>query len=353
MDIYQLLIFLSYLVFIAFVCNFLLKKAIYFFPRWGWKDRFESHSTHTVEKPRGGGIVLALLFFASLPLFLPWDQKLFGFLLSGLLIVGINFLDDRFRIAWWKRLLVEIVGALIIVFSGIEIAVLTNPFNDTALFLDSSFPLFSKVLTVFWILIFINMMNWVDGIDGLATGIGGISSIVLFVLSLLPFVNQPGIAQVALILAVLLVVFLKFNFFPAKIKLGDTGATFIGFVLAILAIFSSAKIATFFLVLGIPLLDVVWVVGRRVFIEKKSPMQGDKKHLHHRLLRLGLSVRQVCYLLYALTAILGLVALVLNGAAMKLAAILLMCLFTVLFFARVSYLEHEKLGTGDAEGQLE
>lgn len=342
MDIRQLLFFLVYVIATCLVANFFLKKAIKIFPIWGWKDRPEAHSIHQIEKPRGGGLVLAILFFLSLPIFLPLDYRLVGFILSGILIVGINFLDDRFRIVWWQRLLVEIVGAIIVVSSGIEIAVLTNPFTNTAIFLDTALPFLAKILTVLWILVFINMMNWIDGIDGLATGIGGISCLVLFALSLMPFVNQPGIAKVALLLAALLFVFLRFNFFPAQIKLGDTGATFIGFALAILAIFSSAKIATFFLVLGIPLLDVVWVVGRRVLLEKKSPMTGDKKHLHHRLLRLGLSVPQVCYLLYTITAILGGISLLLNGATMKLAAIIIMCVGMVGFFTRIAYLEHQK-----------
>lgn len=336
------LIFLLFSIIIVSLAYVLIHFAIQFFPRWGWKDRFENHSTHAVEKPRGGGIVMAGLFFLSLPFFLPLDRRLIGFMVGGILIVGINFLDDRFRIAWWQRLLVELLAAAIVVGVGIEIDVVTNPLSNTAIFISEIFPWLAKAVTVFWILLFINMMNWLDGVDGLATGMGMISSLVLCGLSLLPFVNQPAIAEVALLLALLLATFLRFNFFPAKIKLGDAGATFIGYALAILAIFSSAKIATFFLVLGIPLLDVVWVIGRRVLVEKKSPMQGDKKHLHHRLLRLGLTVPQLCYFLYSLTAILGIIALTLQGAGMKLLAIILMCCFTAIFFTAIALLERKK-----------
>lgn len=338
----QVEFFLIYLVAITFIAHYLIKRAVVLFPRWGWKDRFEAHSTHEVEKPRGGGAILALLFFISLPFFLPLDTKLVAFISSGLLIVGVNFLDDRFRLAWWLRFAVELIASFIIVQAGIEITVVTNPLSNTAVFFGLDFPLLAKLLSIFWPLLFINMMNWVDGVDGLATGISLITALVLCVLSLLPFVNQPAIAQVCLVLATLLAVFLTFNFFPAKIKLGDAGATFLGFALSVLAIFSSAKIATFFLVLGIPLLDLVWVVGRRVFIEKKSPMQGDKKHLHHRLMRLGLTAPQVCYLLYSLTALLGLISLTLNGAILKFAAIIVMCLCTGVFFARIAYLEKKE-----------
>lgn len=335
--------FIGFLVGIAIICYFLLKKAIVWFPQWGWKDRFEAHSIHEIEKPRGGGIILAILFFASLPLFLAFDEKLIGFILGGIIVVGINFLDDRYKIPWWIRLVFELLGCLIVVHAGIEMNVLTNPFTNEALFLGVLLPWLPKLMTVIWILLFINMINWTDGVDGLASGISLITCLVLFELCMFPLVYQPMMGKVALVLAVLLAVFLKFNFFPAKIKLGDAGATFLGFSLAILAIFSSAKIATFFLVLGIPLLDMVWVVTRRIFIEKRSPMKGDKKHLHHRLLRLGLSAPQICYLLYTITAVLGVVAFSLQGATRKFIAILLMCLLTTIFFARVSYLERKKL----------
>lgn len=330
------------LVFITFG---LLRKAVVLFPKWGWRDRTEKHSTHVVPRPRAGGVVIAGLFFTALLFILPWDQHLWGFLLGGILIVGINFIDDKYRLPWWVRLLVEILACLVVVAFGIQIATLTNPFTNEAWFLFLNNPWISKVITVFWILLFVNMMNWVDGMDGLATGISLISSLTLGCLSLLSFVNQPTIAQAAFLLAILLCVFLYFNFYPAKILLGDSGATFLGFSLAILAIFSSAKVASFFLVLGIPLLDAFWVVGRRIFIDKKSPTQGDKKHLHHRLLNLGLTVPQVCLLLYSLAALFGMVSLILQGARAKLAAIIVMCLFAIVFFSTIYVLERRRENT--------
>jgi UDP-GlcNAc:undecaprenyl-phosphate GlcNAc-1-phosphate transferase len=329
-------------IILAFLAFALLRKAVVVFPKWGWKDRTENHSTHTVSRPRAGGIVIAGLFFVSLLLILPWDQHLWGFLLGGILIVGVNFIDDKYRLPWWVRLIVEIIACLIVVAFGIQISVLTNPFTNEAWFLFLNNPWMTKAITIFWILLFVNMMNWVDGMDGLASGISLISSLTLGLLSLLPFVNQPTIAQAAFLLAVLLCVFLYFNFYPAKILLGDSGATFLGFTLAILAIFSSAKVASFFLVLGIPILDAFWVAGRRVFIDKKSPTQGDKKHLHHRLLNLGLTVPQICLLLYSIAALFGMVSLILQGARAKLAAIIVMCLFAIIFFTTIYLLERRK-----------
>lgn len=175
------------------------------------------------------------------------------------------------------------------------------------------------------------MLNWLDGLDGLATGISGISALTLFGLALLPFVNQPDMATLALILAGSLVAFLIFNFYPAKIRLGDSGSTFLGFTLAVLAIFASGKIATFFLVLGLPLLDVAWVIFRRVFVEKKSPFHGDQKHFHHRLLSLGFSERKVVLVYYFFCASFGTIALILQGARQKMLAILTLLLATAVF----------------------
>ncbi len=334
--------FWPYLLVVTFVCWAFLRLAIKHFPKWGWRDRQEAHSIHAVAKPRGGGIVIAALFFASLPLLLPWDQKLLGFIIGGILIVAINFIDDKYKVPWWLRLFVEIIACGVVVLCGIELSILTNPITNQVWFLAEAFPLLTKLLTIVWIIVSINMMNWIDAVDGLVTGVGTISALTLFGLCLLPIVNQPGIAAVSLLLAVLALVFLYFNFFPSKIILGDTGATFFGFVLAILAIFSSTKVATFFLVLGIPLLDVVWVVGRRILVEKKSPMQGDKKHLQHRLMNLGLTSPQICYVFYSIAASFGLLSLVLQGARAKLIAVIIMCVFALGFFTLIYILERRK-----------
>lgn len=331
--------FCLYALLIGLIAFVLLRKAVIVFPKWGWKDRSEKHSTHTIPRARAGGAILAALFFVSLLLILPWDQHLWGFLIGGILIVGVNFIDDKYRLTWWLRLVVEVLACLIVVHFGIQISILTNPFTNEAWFFLANNPWIAQALTIFWILLFVNMMNWLDGMDGLASGISLVSSLTLASLSLLSFVNQPTIAQCAFLLAVLLLVFLYFNFFPAKILLGDSGATFLGFTLAILAIFSSAKVASFFLVLGIPLLDAVWVVGRRILIDKKSPTQGDKKHLHHRLLNLGLTVPQICILLYSIAALFGIASLILQGARAKLAAIIVMCVFALVFFTVIYLLE--------------
>lgn len=307
--------------------------AVQLLPRFGFMDRREAHSTHHDPRPRGGGIVIALVFSTAVLLLLPWDERLFA-LLAGLLVVLVpNFIDDRTNgIPWWGRLGAELVAALIVVSAGIGIDAITNPFTREAIIFT---PWVSMALTVAWILIAINAMNWLDGLDGLATGVSAIASVTLYGLALLPFVAQPNMATMAVALAGSLLGFLVLNFYPAKIKLGDAGSTSIGFLLAVLAIFSSGKIATFFLVLGLPLLDVAWVVFRRVFLERKSPFRGDRKHFHHRLLELGMPVPAVVLTFYAFSAVYGVIALQIQGAERKLLAIVAMTLTMVVLAAFV------------------
>ena len=156
--------------------------------------------------------------------------------------------------------------------------------------------------------------------DGLVTGISGIAGIVIFGLSLGPQVNQTSTAFLALIFASCCFGFLPFNFHPAKIFLGEGGSTFTGFMIAALAVISGGKIATALLVLGIPILDVAWVIVNRLWFGT-SPFAGDKKHLHFRLLDIGLSQRQAVMFLYFLALIFGGVAVFLQSVG-KLVALL-------------------------------
>jgi len=151
--------------------------------------------------------------------------------------------------------------------------------------------------------------KFLDGLDGLVSGVTVIGSIILFCVSLFWDVDQSGTSVLCLILAGSTLGFLLFNFYPARIFLGEGGSTFLGFMLGVLAIISGAKIATALLIMGIPILDVVWVIIRRLFNERHSAFLGDKKHLHFRLLDIGLNQRQVVLLLYLLTLIFGSIAL--------------------------------------------
>jgi UDP-N-acetylmuramyl pentapeptide phosphotransferase/UDP-N-acetylglucosamine-1-phosphate transferase len=168
----------------------------------------------------------------------------------------------------------------------------------------------------------INVINFLDGLDGLASGISLIATIILYFLAIKPEVNQMSMSVLAIVLAGALIGFLPFNFYPAKVFLGDSGSQVLGFLLATFAIISGGKLATAFLVLGVPILDVVWVIARRV-LAHKPVYQADRFHLHHRLLEAGLQHRGAVLLLYTISAAFGLIALETQTLGKLIAAIVL------------------------------
>ncbi len=205
---------------------------------------------------------------------------------------------------------------------GVGITFLRWPFGGF-LELDNlkySFSFFGQAMEIIvwadlvsfvWLILVINVVNWLDGLDGLAGGVSFIAAIALLILSLFAGIEQPLTALIAAILAGSILGFLPYNFNPASIFMGDSGSQFLGYMLGILAIICGGKLATAGLILGFPILDGLWVILRRLFTGK-SPFKADKKHLHHRLLALGLSQRQVVWILYSLSIVLGLFAILSN-----------------------------------------
>jgi UDP-GlcNAc:undecaprenyl-phosphate GlcNAc-1-phosphate transferase len=169
----------------------------------------------------------------------------------------------------------------------------------------------------------INTLNFLDGLDGLATGVTGIGALVVFGISVTSGGPELAIALLAIILAGAALGFLPYNFYPARIFLGDSGSMFLGFMIGVVSIIGSAKIATALLVLGFPILDMGWVVIRRL-IQRKSPFAADRGHLHHRLLDAGLKQWQAVLLLYFICTIFGLASLLLQGSREELIALVLL-----------------------------
>lgn len=172
-----------------------------------------------------------------------------------------------------------------------------------------------------------------------------IAALSLFLLSIRPEIHydigsQIPVATMSIILFASALAFWFFDFYPAKILMGDTGSMFLGFVLATLAIFSGGKVATAILVMGFPLLDAIWVILRRI-VSGKSPMKGDLKHLHHRFLQIGLSQRKALILIYLLCASFGGIAVFLEGIQ-KLYAIIVMGVLMIVMGSIAVYLERKK-----------
>lgn len=237
------------------------------------------------------------------------QKHIFGILIAGFFLVLGGFLDDIYNLKPYQQVVWPILAALTVIASGIGVEKLTNPFGGYV-FLNEPF---SDLLTFVWLLLIIYTTKFLDGLDGLVSGMTVINAWIIALLSLFFFINIPT-AVLAIIIAGTFSGFLIWNFHPAKIFLGEAGSTLAGFLLGVLAIISGAKVATTLLILGIPILDGIWVVFRRMIIEKRSPFQGDKKHIHFRLLDVGLSQRQVVLFLYMVAAICGGFALFLQSS---------------------------------------
>ncbi len=298
--------------------------AIKFFPKIGLLDRPHRYGLKRKPIPYYGGLAVFAAFLVSTFLFLPISAELAGLLIGAGLIVFVGFLDDLLGLSPFIRLAVQFVACLILVFAGIGILSINFPFIGP---FDLSQPVFggimilSALFTIIWVMAVLNTMNFVDGVGGLSSGVSFVAGMTIFFLSINPALHenpeaQMGVAALALIVAMISLAFLFFDFPSPRILMGDTGSTFLGFMIAVLAIFSGGKVATAFLVLGIPILDMVWVVLRRVASGQKF-WKGDNKHLHHRLLDLGFSQRKVVVLYLSVTAILGLTATLLVSSQQK------------------------------------
>jgi UDP-GlcNAc:undecaprenyl-phosphate/decaprenyl-phosphate GlcNAc-1-phosphate transferase len=235
------------------------------------------------------------------------------------------------------RLFVQLIAGCILVVFGIGILSINLPFLGVMDFnrvIVYGIPLVSAVFTVIWVMVILNTMNLLDGVSGLSSGVSFVAAFTIFILSIHPQIHenpqsQVAVATLALIVAIISLAFLLFDFPKPRILMGDTGSTFLGFVLATLAIFSGGKVATAFLVLGIPILDMIWVVLRRIFT-KKPIFKGDMNHLHHRLLALGLSERAVVMIYLFISAIFGFTAIMFVSGQQKLFVIIALVILMLL-----------------------
>jgi UDP-GlcNAc:undecaprenyl-phosphate GlcNAc-1-phosphate transferase len=268
---------------------------------------------HPQPIPRLGGVALWLAFWLVLIVYgfteskhfsFNFDFRLGGILLASLFLVGIMVIDDLRGLNPYLKLVIQIIAAGLIVWSGVSYDFIRTPFSMGTIYFGALAP----VISVLWIIIVVNGINWLDGLDGLATGVTAIAAGILFFLSLKPMVNQPSTALMLAILAGAAIGFLLLNFNPAKIFLGDSGSHFLGLMLATLAIISGGKVATAVLVLGIPLFDAFWVITRRV-LHRHSPFYADSRHLHHRFLKIGWGQRRTVLFFYLITIIFGYLAL--------------------------------------------
>jgi len=237
-----------------------------------------------LSSKRRGGVFLAAIFiliFSSTYILLPSFilPKDFWSILAAVIILSIGGLwDDLKNIHWIKQLLFQGTAAIIILLAGDTIDHIKLPGGVF------EFPAWLAVVSAFlWVIIIINSLNWFDGTDGLAGSISFITFLTLAVLSFLPFVNQEGTAVLCLIIAGIILGFLFFNFSPAFVELGTSGVWILGFLIAVISIYSGGKVATTALVLGLPILNFLFVSIERIAAGKYPFSGGDRLHLHERL----------------------------------------------------------------------
>jgi UDP-GlcNAc:undecaprenyl-phosphate GlcNAc-1-phosphate transferase len=289
---------------------------------------------HKETTPYLGGVALFITFSSVVMCFLPIDKHILGLLLGGLFIVIVGVLDDILSLSPAVKLGAQLLSALILIIFGVGIENITSPLGGLIELSTFNFPisifgisrnitLLADLFTIGWVMFLINAMNFLDGSDGLSGSVGFVSAMILFSLALLPEIGQHDLGLICLALAGSLLAFLSFNFPPAKIFFGDAGSMFLGFVLAAISILSSGKIATLTLLLGVPILDLIWVAGRRVFVSKTAPWRGDRTHIHHRLLELGAPPSLVVILISGVSLLFGLAALHLHSFEKLIAIILL------------------------------
>jgi len=284
---------------------------------------------HKEPIPRAGGaatfiaIVATYLIFISRGSGIAFDKHIVGILLAGLLVVVIGILDDKYDLNPYFRLLTNVLAAGFIVASGIGITWFTNPFGGQVrldeIILHFNFPtilpfhffaglhsivLLADIFAFIWIVWVMNALNWSSGVDGQLSGIATIGLVALGVASnryLSTDPSQVAVVTLAFVAAGSYLGFLPWSFYPQKIMPGYGGATLAGMVLASLSILAGAKLATTLLLLIVPLVDGVWAIVRRL-ARGRSPVWGDKEHLHHQLLAIGWSKRQVVIFYYILGA---------------------------------------------------
>ncbi len=345
---------LQFLIFFlgTFLVSYLLSRFVKILAlRFGIEDKPDSpRKIHTITKPKLGGLSIFFSFLLGLVFLalIGGSDEISGWQLAGIIIGGLvlilgGILDDKYDLSPGRQILFPIFAAGIVVLTGTHISYITNPLGGPILldqFKFFGYPVLGSLLVFSWVLLITYTTKFLDGMDGLVTGISGIAGVIIFWLSLGPQVNQTTTAFLALIFAAACFGFLPHNFYPAKIFLGEGGSIFTGFMIGSLAVISGGKIATALLVLGIPILDALWVVVQRLWF-RASPFRGDNRHLHFRLLDIGLSQKQAVLLLYLLALGFGGIAVFLQSLG-KLVALGIMSLIMIVVVISVAILYNKK-----------
>lgn len=324
----------------------------------------DNRRMHKVPIPRLGGLAIFMGFLLSVLVFSKGlDRSMQAILLGAIIIVILGVFDDKYALGAKLKLVFQLIAAAVVVFYGdLRIDKLTNPFG-TSLYSSWDLGVFAYPITIIWIVAITNAVNFIDGLDGLACGVSCISALNMLVIAML--VSETEVAVVMAALTGACLGFVPYNFNPAKIFMGDTGSTFLGFILATVSIqglfkaYTAISFAVPFLLLGLPIFDICFSVIRRI-ATGHSPMEADRGHFHHRLIDMGFSQKQSVAIAYVLTGILGLAAVLLTVSGAMKALILLGAVVMVgaigmklIFSAKTIHLHEPHTGKSGEPGPRE
>ena len=306
-----ILIFISSLI-ISYILTPLVKKMARMVNGF---DHPSKRRVNTRPIPNTGGIAIFAAFMISYYLFNDHSLSTYGIMFGATFIFILGLIDDIFEISPLVKLLGQIGAASILIYYGIQINFITNPLGGMIYLGYFSFP-----ITILWVVGITNTVNLIDGLDGLAAGISIIATVTLFAVAMQEYRLIPAVLAIAL--AGSLSGFLKYNFHPAEIFMGDSGSMFTGFILASISATGALKSAAAvtiivpILALGVPIFDTIFAIVRRLY-HNKPIGEADRGHIHHRLLALGWSHRQAVIIVYGSSLLLGATALIINGLNIK------------------------------------
>ncbi len=306
------------------------------------KDKRRMHD-HPI--PRLGGLSIFIGCVIAILLFADTDRQLRGILLGSCLIVAVGVVDDSHPLGAGIKFILQIVSALIAVWHGVIIEAIANPVSFLTGNLYWDFGIMAVPITVVWIVAVTNSVNLIDGLDGLADGVSTIAALTMLILALL--LRELGMAVICAALVGACVGFMPFNRNPAKIFMGDTGATFLGFMLATVSVTGLFKLYAMisfivpFIILGFPIFDTASAFTRRI-LKGQNPMKADRSHTHHKLIDMGMNQKQAVATLYMVAAVLGLCAvMIVTSGYVKLILSIAALAGTAFTVARIARYPHD------------
>ncbi|MCC6790487.1 MAG: undecaprenyl/decaprenyl-phosphate alpha-N-acetylglucosaminyl 1-phosphate transferase [Thermomicrobiales bacterium] len=339
----------------------LVGRCIPLFRQLGLMDPVNPRKIHRTPLPRGAGVAMFLAFLVGIALtylldvqrFAVETERLLLLLIGATIVVTIMLVDDAVGLNPTVKLAWQVGAALIVVaprLRGIGHGIVIEQFNAPH-FGQVHVPLgLAVAFTIFWIVGMMNTLNWVDGLDGLAASVTLVACTILFLHTYFWPRDDPQftVSLLPLALGAAVVGFLPFNWNPAKIIMGDSGANFLGYALAVASIIGGAKIATALLALGLPILDVAWVILYRI-AHGRSPLKADRGHLHHRLLDSGWSQAQIVIFVSSVSLVAGVASLLLPNRGAKLGAMVLLGLAMLVFIGAIALRDQRRNGRASTD----